>query len=306
MIISVSRRTDIPAFYSDWFMNRVREGYAIVRNPIYPGKVMHADLSPGTVDAFVFLTRNPGPFLNHIEELENRGYRFCFQMTITGYPKLLEPNVISLNEAVRLFHELSNRIGPEKIIWRFDPVVLSTLTTEDYIFETFAQIASRLKGATGRVIISFADYYPKVKINFRQIEEQTGVSFFDLHNDPDRLFRIAARLADIAENEHMEIFACAEKMDLSSAGIRKGKCIDDVYLSRILGIPIRAPKARNQRADCGCVHSLDIGQYDTCLHDCAYCYATRNLKTARRNGKKHNPQSPCLTEITEKEGSRSE
>jgi DNA repair photolyase len=294
MIISASRRTDIPAFYSEWLMNRIRQEYALVRNPLYPKKATSVDLSPGAVDAIVFMTRNPGPLLPHLDELEQRGYRFCFQMTITEYPRLLEPQVLATEEAIRLFQNLSERVGPEKVIWRFDPIVLSTLTTEEFIFKTFKEIAGRLQSCTQRVIISFADYYKKVIRNFRKIEETAGIFFIDLHEDPERLYRIAGGIAEIARDHQMEIFSCAEKQDLSSVGIQKGKCIDADHLSRIFGVTIHSFKAKNQRKDCGCDHSQDIGQYDTCLHGCAYCYATKNLPAALKNRSVHDPQSPCL------------
>ncbi len=294
MIISASRRTDIPAFYSEWFMNRIRQGYALVRNPFYPEKASRVDLSAGAVDAIVFVTRNPGPLFPHFNELEGRGYRFCFQITITGYPRLLEPQVIGKEEAIRLFLKLSDRIGPDKVIWRFDPIVLSTSTTEEFILGTFEEIAGRLRDRTQRVIISFADYYSKVIRKFRELEKTTGVSFFDLHEEPERLSRIAAGVAGIARMNQMEIFSCAEKDDLAPVGIKKGKCIDAESLSRIFGIRIASPKAKNQRKHCGCDQSQDVGQYDSCLHGCTYCYATKNFPAALKNRSQHDPQSPCL------------
>ncbi len=294
MIVSVSRRTDIPAFYSDWFMDRIRAGFALVQNPFNPEQVSRVDLSPEAVDALVFLTRNPGPLLSHLDELEQRGYRFCFQITVTGYPGVLEPFVKPQDETVRLFRALSNRIGPDRVIWRFDPIVLSTLTPEDYVIGKFGEIAGLLRNRTRRVIISFADYYVKVKRNFRRIEEKTGNRFFDFHQDTEGLFRIASALSELAGKNGMAIFSCAEKQELSPAGIAKGKCIDAGYLSRIFGIDIPSARARNQRRECGCDDSRDIGRYDTCLHGCAYCYATRDVQSALRNRSRHDPQSPCL------------
>ncbi len=275
-------------------MNRIREGYALVRNPFFPEKASRVDLSPAAVDAIVFITRNPGPLLCHLDELESRGYRFCFQMTITGYPQVLEPHVPAKEKAVRLFLELSDRIGPEKIIWRFDPIVLSTATPEEFILASFEEISGRLRGRTQRVIISFADFYRKAVRNFQRIEQACGISFFDLHEEPERLFRIAGRLSEAARMHQMEIFSCAEKDDLAPLGIKKGKCIDADYLNWIFGIRIAGSKARNQRKHCGCDHSQDLGQYDTCQHGCAYCYATQNLSAALRNRSRHDPRSPCL------------
>lgn len=294
MIVSVSRRTDIPAFYAEWFMNRIRDGYALVRNPFFPGNFTRVDLHPDAVDAIVFVTRNPAPLMTHLDELEGRGYRFCFQMTITGYPSLLEPHVIAVDDAIRFFKDLSHRMGPEKIIWRFDPILLSSLTPEDHIAANFSAIARELQGSTDRVIISFTDFYKKAIVNFRRITASTNVSFSDLHQYPDRLFELAGRISEISRRHHMQIFSCAEKYDFSSVGIKKGKCVDAEYLSRIAGAAVRGTKAKNQRKDCCCDESRDIGQYDTCLHGCVYCYATKNYGTALKNRKLHNPLSPLL------------
>jgi hypothetical protein len=295
MIVSVSRRTDIPAFYSEWFMNRVRAGFALVPNPFFPEKASRVDLCPEAVDALVFITRNPGPLLPHLDELESRGCRFCFQITITGYPRILEPRVIAADEAVRLFRKLSDRIGPAKMTWRFDPIVLSTPTSEDFIVESFRALAGNLRGATGRVIVSFVDYYKKVSTAFRKLEREAGISFFDARRDPETLYRVAARIAAAAHDHAMEIFSCAERHDFASVGIQRGKCIDAEYLGRIFGRTIRAPKAGNQRKDCGCDDSRDIGAYGTCLHGCIYCYAGGSRRPAAGAAPRYDPQNPCLT-----------
>ena len=216
-------------------MHRIRQGYALVRNPFNPAQMTRVDLAPEEVDALFFVTRNPKPLFAYLDELEQMGYRFCFQYTITGYPKFLEPNVETLEAAVRLFRQLSDRIGPDRIIWRFDPIVLSTGTPEAFILGIFEEIAARLKDHTKRVIISFADYYKKVISNFQKIKQKTGISFFDLHGDPQRLYRIAGKIAEIARDRRLEIFSCAEKHDLTSVGIRQGKCIDDEILRRCSG-----------------------------------------------------------------------
>jgi len=304
MIISVSRRTDIPAFYAQWFMNRIRQGYALVRNPFYPEQISRVTLTPEAVDALVFITRNPGPFLPYLDELEGRGYRYCFQCTLTGYPAVLEPHVPTCREAIRLLQRLSERIGPEKLTWRFDPIVISSISQEEAIITRFEAIAAKLEGCSRRVIVSFVDYYRKVQARFRYLTQAEGITFTDLHAEPERLHALAGRIAAIARKRGMEIFACAEKDDLSAEGIARSRCIDDGYLSRVLGISLRVGKAKNQRPDCGCSESQDIGQYDTCLHGCAYCYATKSLPAALRNYSQHDPHSPCLVGHCREEDSR--
>ncbi|MFO0754237.1 MAG: DUF1848 domain-containing protein [Thermodesulfovibrionales bacterium] len=290
MIISASRRTDIPAFYAEWFMNRIRAGYALVRNP-FNGKESQVELSPSAVDAIVFWTRNPKPLLPHLEELDARGFPYYFLYTVTGYPRSLEPSVPPLSRAIETFRELSGRIGSGRVIWRFDPILLSTFTPEAFVTDAFGNIAQQLKGAAKRVIISFCTFYRKVSVNLAAL---APASCFAAAPDEPPMRRIASSLVEIARTCSLELFSCADTRDLSSLGIRPGKCIDDALIKELFGVAADGVKDKGQRKECGCVQSRDIGEYSTCLHGCVYCYATTSREEARRKALRHNPESPFL------------
>lgn len=294
MIISASRRTDIPAFYSEWFMNRIREGYLYVQNPFNTNKFKKVDLSPSKVDAIVFWSKNPRPLMPYLHELDERGYKYYFQFTITGYPKIIEPSVPALDEVIGCFIELSNKIGSDRVIWRFDPIMLSDITNEDFIFKRFNFIAEELKEYTNQVIISFADFYKKVITNLNKFERERNTKFKDITGYPQLINKFALQLAEIASKNYMQILSCSEKYDLSRYGIKHGKCIDDELIEKIAQKKLNVRKDINQREECGCVQSQDIGQYNTCLHNCVYCYATYNKEIALKNKAKHNPQSPSI------------
>jgi hypothetical protein len=301
MIISASRRTDIPAFYPEWFMNRIREGYVHVRNPFNTHQVSRVDLSPENVDCLVFWTRDPQPMMPFLAELDCRGYPYYFQITFTGYPKVLEPAAPRADEMFSTFRELSRQIGPERIIWRFDPILLSDVTPEEAIVENFALLARELKGTTRRVVISFLCLYNSVKRTFARLEREKGLRFHDAGATTERVMRIAASLANIARTKSMEIVSCADRYDLASVGIGPGKCIDDELIQRLFGITVSGRKDRYQRKECRCVESKDIGEYNTCTHGCVYCYATFNKDQAERNRARHDPASPFLIGRVKKE-----
>ncbi|MGA3174340.1 MAG: DUF1848 domain-containing protein [Syntrophorhabdales bacterium] len=294
MIISASRRTDIPAFYHGWFMNRIREGHLLVRNPFNAHQVRRVELSPDRVDAIVFWTKNPGPMLGCLDELDDRGYRYYFQFTLTAYPKPLEPSVPAAAELLAAFRALSGKIGAEKVIWRFDPIIISDLTPEGSLIGAFDRLASELRGSTLRVVISFLHLYRSVSRNLAGISAREGIKFYDDARSPEQARRIAGALADIARRNSMEIVSCAEKLDLSGAGVEHGKCVDDRLIRRLFGVDVSGRKDRYQREDCRCVESQDVGQYNTCLHGCLYCYANSNRGEARRNRALHDPRSPFL------------
>ncbi len=294
MIISASRRTDIPAFYTEWFMNRIREGYLCVRNPFNAHQVSRVDLSPENVDCLVFWTRNPQPMIPHIEELDRRGHRYYFQITFTGYPKVLEPGAPRAREVLTAFRDLSMKIGPERAIWRFDPILLSDVTPEEAIIENFRLLARELRGTTHRVVISFLCLYNSVKRAFARLERETSLRFAGADVTTEQVVRIASSLAGIARTNSMEIVSCADTHDLSGTGIEPGKCIDDDLIRRIFGITLSPRKDPYQRKECRCVESKDIGEYNTCTHGCVYCYAAFNGVLAQRNRNLHDPRSPFL------------
>ena len=206
MIISASRRTDIPAYYPDWFCNRIREGYVCVRNPMNFHQVSRTSLSPDVVDGIVFWTKNPLPLMPRLEELQ--GYPFYFQFTLTPYGKDVEPGVPSKNDVILpAFQELSRQIGPERVIWRYDPILFTDRYTMDYHITFFSQLARRLEGYTRKCIISFVDLYRNTQTNM------SGLGFAPLTEK--EIVELAQRLADIAGKHHLVLETCAEQIDLS-------------------------------------------------------------------------------------------
>jgi hypothetical protein len=290
MIISASRRTDIPAFYSEWFMNRVRSGYCCTVNPFNANQVARVSLEPADVGVIVFWTKDARPMIPHVGELSSLGFRFYFQYTINDYQALLEPGVPPLNECIEAFKELSSLIGPDKVIWRYDPIVLSDLTPEDYHLRTFERIASALSGSTHRVVISISDEYRAAKGRLQRLD----IGYREPDLEDAEFAGMLRAMVEIAGREGMEILSCAEVYDLTPFGIQPGKCVDDAYIRKVFGIDVTHRKDKNQRLECGCVQSKDIGQYDTCRHGCAYCYATRSDKLVDGNTERHYPDSPLI------------
>jgi hypothetical protein len=291
MIISASRRTDIPAFYTSWFMNRIKEGFLLTRNPFNGRPSKKVSLRPEDVDAIVFWTRNPEELIQHVPELDSNGFKYYFQYTITGYPRSLEKSVPDRQRAIKTFCQLSEIIGPRRVIWRYDPIIESNLVDINEHKRLFKKIAVSLKGKTHRVVISFADFYKKTKRNLNQI---AGLHYRDLLTDNDALICLAEYMADVAKTNDMEIQSCAEAIELADIGIEHGKCIDDKLLKDEFGLSLDLKKDKYQRKECGCIKSIDIGQYNTCSHGCSYCYANSKGNILINNKKLHEPDSPFL------------
>jgi DNA repair photolyase len=273
MIISASRRTDIPAFYSSWFMERIREGNTLVRNPFNPSQAKTVSLRPEEVDAIVFWTRNAEPLMKNLIELDDRGYNYIFLYTITGYGTPLEKKSPPLEKALETFKKLSHEIGPEKIFWRFDPIIYASEKEEEWIASCFNQIARALRNETQRVIVSFLDFYPKVVKRLKAVEKECGFKIIELTHQNNIVGKISTTLAELATTNSMEICSCAENEELASFGIQPGSCIDGQVLNRLFGTQITIEKDKSQRLQCRCTTSKDIGEYRTCHHGCVYCYA---------------------------------
>lgn len=284
MIVSVSRRTDIPAFYSDWFFNRIKEGHVLVRNPMNAHQISRINLHRDIVDCFVFWTKNPEQMLDRLSRLD--GYNYYFQFTITGYSRNLEPNVPPIDQSIKTFQLLSRAIGRKRVIWRYDPILFSQNMNSDYHIEHFNFIATQLNGYVERCVVSLLDSYKKTERNLKSIIP-TQLSI-------DQSTKVIKTLKTIAQAYHIELVTCAEEIDLSASGIKHGKCIDDKLISEISGRHIEVSKDKTQRAECGCVASIDIGAYNTCRHGCLYCYANFDSNTVRKNVSLHNPDSPLL------------
>ena len=270
MIISASRRTDIPAFFADWFMERVREGHCDVANPFNPRQVRRVSFAPADADAIVFWTRNAAPMLPYLDELDGLGYRCYFLYTLLDYPEALEPGLPPLETRVDTFKRLADTIGPDRVIWRYDPIVLSNLTPFDYHVEAFPRLLDLLREHTRRVVVSLMDPYKSVMRRLRA----AGVEVINSPETRPEFPEMMRVIASSAIDADMEIVSCAEDVDLRRYGIQPGKCIDDELIYRLFGVRVTSRKDKGQRAACGCVESVDIGSYGTCGHKCLYCYAS--------------------------------
>lgn len=294
MIISASRRTDIPAFYSKWFMNRIRAGYCLVPNPRNMKQVLRVSLQPRDTEAIVFWSKNPAPLLPHLGELDKLGFYYYFQFSLNDYPRALEPNIPSLNDRIATFKDLSRLIGPLRVVWRYDPIIISNVTSFDFHRERFTWIAEELKGATHGVMVSIVDFYQKTERRLSQLEKEEGYSFDRDVLSSDGITDLLKDLADIARKNNIEIFTCAEEKDYSQIGVPPGRCIDERLLARIWSLNLEYKKDPYQRESCLCMVSKDIGINDTCIHGCPYCYSTTNYAIAKRRFNEHDPNSPIL------------
>lgn len=252
-------------------MESVRAGFCCITNPYNSKQVTKVSLSPKDVEVIVFWTKNPEPMLKHLDELKSRGFRFYFQFTVNDYPLELEPHVPSLNDRLDTFKALSDRIGSNRVIWRYDPIVISRLTPVEYHQKHFNKLSQALVGYTKRVIISLVDEYKQASKRLNRLDIGYVETDIDTPGMTDLLFSISQN----AKNAGMETYSCAEPWNLSPYGISPGKCIDDTYIQSVFGIEISSEKDKNQRTECGCIKSKDIGTYNTCQHNCQYCYATR-------------------------------
>jgi DNA repair photolyase len=286
MIISASRRTDIPAFYSDWFMNRLQEGFVLVKNPMNERQLTRIDLRPESVECIVFWTKNPKNMIDKLNYLDSCKYRYYFQFTLNSYNSAMEPNVPAKAERIETFKVLSDRIGSERVIWRYDPILLAGHITIDDHAHCFDSLAAQLAGHTQRCMISFIDLYRKINRKMQAVN--AGVL------SENEMEEIGARLVASASHYGITLETCAEKINLAALGIHHGRCIDDRLVAMITGTPIEARKDAGQRDACRCIKSVDIGEYNTCSHHCAYCYANGSPKTIDRNIKAHSAASPLL------------
>ena len=226
MILSVSRRTDVPNYYSDWFVNRIKEGFLYVRNPMNAHQISRIDLSPDVVDCIVFWTKNPANMMEKLECLKD--YVYYFQFTLTGYGKDIEPNLPNKREElISTFKALSKKIGKEKVIWRYDPILISKRYTMDYHLKAFEEIASSLADYTEKVVISFVDLYAKTQRNTKElgIRQMTN----------DEMISLAAQMVQIASKYNLVIESCAEQINLHNVGVQHGSCIDKKLIEKILG-----------------------------------------------------------------------
>ena len=296
MIISASYKTDIPTFYGEWFIRRLRAGYCKMVNPI--GRQIHRiDLLPESVDGFVFWTKNVGPFLKYLPEIHQTGIPFVIQHSINGYPHEIEARVTNSISTVEHMKSIADEYGSERLIWRYDPIVFTSLTTYDDHLQTFVTLAQLLEGTTDEVVVSFAQLYKKTVSQMEAAAKEHDFSWQN-HQIWDTVVengrKLLGELAGIAQQHHMQLKVCSQKEFLIE-GIQEARCIDAERLARITGNSLRhKAKLKGNRAECGCFESRDIGEYNTCPHGCVYCYAVRDRGLALNRYKAHDPFSEFL------------
>jgi len=279
MIISASRRTDIPALYPQWFINRLLAKEVLVPNPYNRKKVQRVSLERDVVDMIVFWTKNPKPMIPYLRMIDMLEYPYYFEVSLTDYGKKMEPNLPSIEERIATFILLSEKLGSERVDFRFDPIILSEEYPASYHVEKFDMMCEWVHKYTDRCIFSFVDKYK-------------GCSF--LEPEIEEMQKVAEQLAKIANKYYLPLYTCAEKIDLEQYGIRHASCIDKNKIESLLGYKIDAKRDGSQRKECRCVESVDIGMYDTCIHGCKYCYANGLPENVLKKHAQHDWNSPIL------------
>jgi len=283
MIFSASRRTDIPRYYSDWLLHRLQAGTVLLQNPMNKTQINRLTFSPETVDCIVFWTKDAGPMLERLDELERLGYRSYLQFTLTPYGKELEKNLRDKKDITHTLLAVSKRLGAHRIHWRYDPIILNDTLIARWHEEQFTQLCQLLSPYVDGVTISFVDIYAKLRTDLVR----------PIH--PDEMLRLGAALGRIARQFGLSMFSCCEQVDMTSCDIQKGCCIDKTALEKVCGYPLFLKRDKNQRPGCGCYESVDIGAYNTCLSGCVYCYANHGPESILRNTQSHNPHGELLT-----------
>ena len=287
-IISASRRTDIPAFYGKWFMRRIREGWAATYNP-FSRRIIRVSLLPSDVAAVVFWSKNFGPFLPHLAELANLGYKLVFLYTVTGLPRVFEGRVPDAGAAVASFKAISRMFSSKHIQWRYDPILLTSITDKEYHLRQFWDLCRCLEGYTTRCYTSFVNLYPKVQRRLEALAKK-GVKMLTVP-EADQL-ELVNRLAEIAAGHGIELYSCCSD-HLVGGRVKKAHCVDRDLLAGLFGLDAALYQIKPTRKQCGCAESVDVGMYDTCPHACVYCYANAGSR-ALTNYLNHDPGSPAL------------
>ena len=282
MILNTGMRTDIPAFYTEWFMNRLREGFVMVRNPYDPDQVTRYRMDPEVVDILVFCSKNPAPLLPYIDELKKFGLYFF--VTITPYGSDIEPNVPDYKEVFGTFKILSRQIGKKRTVVRYDPIFLSGKYDKDLHLGFAREMAETLEGFTDRVVISFIDLYEKTKRNLPGV---SSVSFKDQRELSEELVKIFAP-------HNITVQSCFEAAELSEVGVDISGCMTQTLMEDANSLKLAPPKMNPARPGCSCLMGNDIGAYNSCPHLCRYCYANYDEKEVRKNLLLHDPSSPLL------------
>jgi hypothetical protein len=290
MIVSASYRTDVPAFYTPWLLSRLAAGFCRVASP-YGGAPYEVSLRPGAVTGFVFWTRNARPLLPHLERIRALA-PFILQFTVTGYPRALEPQVIDTAAALAQLGAIARRWGHRAAVWRYDPILVSSITPPDWHERNFAALARTLAESVDEVVVSFAQPYRKTRRNLDAAGRRAGFTW----RDPDEAEKrdLLRRLAALAGEHGLRLSLCSQPQ-LLVPGAGEARCVDGERLAELAGAPL-AFREKGNRPGCRCAESRDIGAYDSCAQGCAYCYAVAHPGAARARLKRHNPESERLPE----------
>jgi len=285
VIISASRRTDIPAFYATWFITRLKEGFVYVQNPMNLKQISNIPLNKEVVDCIVFWTKNAIPLISHLDAINRMGFRYYFLFTLNPYDNSIEKRVGDKKEIIKGFKKLSDTIGKERVIWRYDPVIINNNLSIEYHLRSFYKLSKLLSGYTSKCIFSYVDLYAKIKRRAQEIVGEIGIQ---------NMHKIAYGFSEIAKEWNISLETCSEKIPLSQYGIQHASCIDKRTIEKITGYPLKGTNDKNQRPECGCMESIDIGAYNSCSHGCLYCYANTSDETVYKNIQLHTPSSPLL------------
>ncbi|MBI4665950.1 MAG: DUF1848 domain-containing protein [Nitrospinae bacterium] len=289
-IISASRRTDIPAFYGDWFMDKVRKGHCMVVNP-FNGSATTVSLKKEDVDGIVFWSRNYAPMLKNLRALYGMGYRFYCQCTMLDYPRFLDPATPAPGKSARIAHSIRSEFGPRSVVWRYDPILITAKTDFRWHLERFKRLAKSLEGATDTCVISFVDWYRKLDRNLKPVLAANDASLIGV--PPEEMAALAQEMAGAAGNHGMTLESCCEPGLAPMIG--KTACIDIDRLSDVTGKDLTSIPKKPTRPACACAESKDIGAYDTCVMGCAYCYANRSRAASFINRRAIKPEDISLS-----------
>ena len=280
MILSIDFRTDIPAFYSEWLINRFEEGYVYFRNPAYPSTIHKIILDKKHIEGIMWCSKNYLPILPDLKNITDK-FPSIFHYTITGYGKDIEPNVPDLEQSIYTFKELSERYGKDKVIWRYDPILFNKEWTYNRHIQNFQYINKALCRHTRKVVINFVSIYEKVKRHMPDLQEVS-------YNDKANLIHDFTNLSNFA------IQTCGNGLQFKNLkGVEVTGCLDEHALN-LMGIYPKAPKKNGVPWGCLCYPNTCIGEYNTCLHKCKYCYASADFEECDENFAKHDPKSPLL------------
>lgn len=282
MILSASRRTDIPSTYSEWLFNRLKAGYVLTRNPMNSSQISRITLSSEVIDCIVFWTKDPQNMMDKISSLDEMKYYYYFQFTLTPYDHRIEKYLRPKAEIEETFIKLSKTIGKERVLWRYDPIILNDFWSVDDHKEQFVRLCERLSKFTNSVTISFVDIYSKLKTDLvREITLEEIQILSEFIGKTAKVYGLIAK-------------SCCEKVDLSTYGIGPASCIDQTTIENICGYPLDIKVDKNQRVGCNCIRSVDLGMYNSCQNGCVYCYANYSAISIKKNMQRHTPTAQML------------